>query len=77
MGVVSGIVAAGGGTAGAVVSGPLRGMVGAGAGGEPSVLCSLPGVALRVTRTVSLRSGTAEVFFSGLGFSSSLIELVV
>ena len=33
------------------------------------------GVAFKVTRTVSLRRGTAEVFFIGLEFFSSLINV--
>ncbi len=79
-------ITVGAGAGGFVVPGPdvLSGMVGAGAGGFDSLgaggltgavgaLLSC-GVAFRVTRTVSLRSGTAEVFFMGLGSFSSLID---
>ena len=70
-----GVVGAGGGTAGGPDAGALREMVGAGAGGEsaaPELPLSL-GFALRVTRTVSFRRGTAEVFFIGLGLLPSVI----
>ena len=70
-----GAVGAGGGTAGGPDTGALREMVGAGAGGEPAApALPLPlGFAFRVTRTVSLRRGTAEVFFIGLGLLRSVI----
>ena len=68
-----GAVGAGGGTAGGPDTGALREIVGAGAGGEAAALALPLGFAFNVTRTVSLRRGTAEVFFIGLGLLPSVI----
>ena len=68
----------GGGTAGAPVVGDLRGIVGAGSGGAPALVAASRslGFDLSVTRTVSLRSGTADVFLVGFGLLSSVMSLI-
>lgn len=45
-----------------------------GAAGATGAVPVVGGVDFRVTRTVSLRSGTADVFFISLGSNSSLIN---
>lgn len=72
----------GAGAGGFAVPGPdvFNGMVGAGAGGRGALAGAAgallsSGITFKVTRTVSLRSGTAEVFFIGFESFSSLINV--
>jgi len=68
-----GAIGAGVGGLGLVGTAPVGGVRGAGGAVGPVPPC---GGAFRVTRTVSLRIGTAEVFVIGFGSSFSLINYI-